>query len=110
MAPWEEEEEKEEEEASGAERAPSGGRLSVDGAPRCIVRRAARRGPARAAGIAAVRTRAWREAAAIASERSPGARGPEGRAASVTAFWGRGRLARGGPSVAPPPGGAAAEG
>lgn len=47
VAPWEEEE------ASGAERVPRGGRLATDGAPRCCGRRAARRGPARAAGIAA---------------------------------------------------------
>lgn len=47
MAPWEEEE------ASGAEKVPRGRRLATDGAPRCSGRRAARRGPARAAGIVA---------------------------------------------------------
>lgn len=47
MAPWEEE-------ASGAEKVPRGGRLIAHGPPRCCGRRAARRGPARAAGIAAL--------------------------------------------------------
>lgn len=47
MAPWEEE-------ASGAEKVPKGGRLIAHGPPRCCGRRAARRGPARAAGIAAL--------------------------------------------------------
>lgn len=48
VAPWEEE-------ASGAEKVPKGGRLIAHGPPRCCGRRAARRGPARAAGMAALR-------------------------------------------------------
>lgn len=86
MAPWEEE-------ASGAEKVPRRGRLIADGAPRWSGRRAARRGPQRAAGIAAVLEPGLAGGlglTALASEQRSGTRkrrGGPGRARG----WGAGR-------------------